>query len=109
MSKPTRRTFLELGVAATTAATMTPGLGQAETVDAGFLERYRRKWTWDYVVRSTHNLNCWFQQSCCFYVYAKDGVVTREEQVGDYPQTHPGVPDFNPRGCQKGCSYSSLM
>ncbi len=92
-------------------ASLTPSVGRASTLefDPDFLDRYRRKWTWDYVVRSTHNVNCWFQQSCCFYVYARDGQVIREEQVGDYPQTHPGVPDFNPRGCQKGCCYSSLM
>ncbi|MBI2890836.1 MAG: molybdopterin-dependent oxidoreductase [Nitrospirae bacterium] len=74
-----------------------------------FEARYREMWTWDDVVRSTHNLNCWYQENCCFHVFSKNGVVTREEQVGDYPQTHEGVPDFNPRGCQKGCSYSELM
>jgi DMSO reductase family type II enzyme molybdopterin subunit len=36
-------------------------------------------------------------------------VVVREEQVSQYPQTRAGLPDFNPRGCQKGCSYSELM
>jgi DMSO reductase family type II enzyme molybdopterin subunit len=39
----------------------------------------------------------------------KDGVVWREEQVADYPQTNPDVPDFNPRGCQKGGCFSERM
>ncbi len=75
----------------------------------GFENNYRNKWTWDEVHLGTHNLNCWFQQNCLFYVYSKDGKITREEQVGNYPQTNEKVPDFNPRGCQKGCSYSDFM
>jgi DMSO reductase family type II enzyme molybdopterin subunit len=74
-----------------------------------FLERYRRKWSWDGVARGTHNLNCGFQPNCAFDIYTRDGVVLREEQVAQYPQTRDGLPDFNPRGCQKGCSYSELM
>jgi len=77
--------------------------------DSPFREAYRDLWRWDDVHRGTHNLNCWYQQNCCFYVYTRDGRVVREEQVGDYPQTNPTVPDHNPRGCQKGCCYSSLM
>jgi len=76
---------------------------------AGFEDNYRAKWTWDEVHLGTHNLNCWFQQNCLFYVYKKEGKITREEQVGNYPQTNEKVPDFNPRGCQKGCSYSDFM
>ena len=75
----------------------------------GFENNYRNKWSWDEVHLGTHNLNCWFQQNCLFYVYKKDGKITREEQVGYYPQTNEKVPDFNPRGCQKGCSYSDFM
>lgn len=74
-----------------------------------FEDNYRDKWTWDEVHLGTHNLNCWYQQNCLFYVYKKDGKITREEQVGNYPQTNEKVPDFNPRGCQKGCSYSDFM
>jgi DMSO reductase family type II enzyme molybdopterin subunit len=36
-------------------------------------------------------------------------MVVREEQAATYPQTNASVPDFNPRGCQKGCSYSDRM
>ncbi len=39
----------------------------------------------------------------------RDGIVLREEQAGAYPQVSPDVPDFNPRGCQKGACYSALM
>ena len=80
-----------------------------EEDEAAFKARYRDRLRVDESVRSTHNLNCWYQQNCCFHVMVRDGEVVREEQVGDYPQTNESVPDFNPRGCQKGCSYSSLM
>jgi len=39
----------------------------------------------------------------------KDGLVLREEQAGSYPAVSADVPDFNPRGCQKGASYSALL
>ncbi|MBI2890837.1 MAG: molybdopterin-dependent oxidoreductase [Nitrospirae bacterium] len=75
----------------------------------GFQDLYRRKWSWDQVSRSTHFVNCWYQAHCAFDVYVKDGVVLREEQAGEYPQTNDSVPDFNPRGCQKGACYSQRM
>jgi anaerobic selenocysteine-containing dehydrogenase len=63
-------------------------------------------WDWDRVVKASHLINCWYQQACSFNVYVKDGLVLREEQVGNYPpQNDPSVPDFNPRGCQKGTCY----
>ncbi len=74
-----------------------------------FHDVYRQKWIWDRVVRSTHNVNCAYQKSCVWNIYVKDGIVWREEQVGNYPQTNPSVPDFNPRGCQKGGCYSERM
>ena len=70
---------------------------------------YRQKWTWDAVVRSSHWVNCWYQAHCCWNVYVKDGMVWREEQAADYPQIRPEVPDFNPRGCQKGACFSERM
>jgi DMSO reductase family type II enzyme molybdopterin subunit len=36
-------------------------------------------------------------------------MVWREEQGADYPRVRPDVPDFNPRGCQKGACYSERM
>ncbi len=70
---------------------------------------YREKWSWDSISKGTHYVNCWYQRGCCWNVYVKDGVVFREEQVGSYDQTNESVPDFNPRGCQKGACYSQRM
>jgi DMSO reductase family type II enzyme molybdopterin subunit len=70
---------------------------------------YRTGWTWDSIAKGSHYVNCWYQGHCNFNVYVKDGVVFREEQVGTYTQTNPDVPDFNPRGCQKGACYSERM
>jgi len=70
---------------------------------------YRRRLVWDRRVRCTHLVNCWYQRHCCWDVFVVDGVVLREEQAGAYPQVSPDVPDFNPRGCQKGACYSALM
>jgi DMSO reductase family type II enzyme molybdopterin subunit len=75
----------------------------------GWADVYRARWTWDRVGRSTHFVNCWPQAHCAWNVYMKDGIVWREEQAGDYPQTRADVPDFNPRGCQKGACYSERM
>ena len=70
---------------------------------------YRKRWTWDSVAKGSHYVNCWYQGHCNWNVYVKDGVVFREEQVATYPQTNPDVPDFNPRGCQKGACFSERM
>ncbi len=70
---------------------------------------YRERWAWDKVVRSSHWVNCWYQAHCAWNVYVKDGMVWREEQAADYPQVRPDVPDFNPRGCQKGACFSERM
>ena len=70
---------------------------------------FRKKWQWDSVVRSSHFVNCWYQAHCAWDVFVKDGMVWREEQAADYPAVRPDVPDFNPRGCQKGACYSARM
>jgi DMSO reductase family type II enzyme molybdopterin subunit len=73
-------------------------------------EMRERKWVWDRVVKSTHPINCAYQMHCNFNIYVKDGVVLREEQAANYPaQNDPDVPDFNPRGCQKGACHSQHM
>jgi DMSO reductase family type II enzyme molybdopterin subunit len=74
-----------------------------------FEDLYRQKWVWDRVVKGSHFVNCWYQRGCNWNVYVKDGIVFREEQSGTYPQVRPDVPDFNPRGCQKGACYSARM
>ncbi|MCP5040975.1 MAG: twin-arginine translocation signal domain-containing protein, partial [bacterium] len=69
---------------------------------------YREAWTWDRVVRGTHlRANCF--SACSFDLYVKQGVVWREEQADVYERDAPGLPDFAPRGCQKGACYSDLM
>ncbi len=54
-----------------------------------------------------HCSNC--QGNCAWRVYAKDGIVTREEQLAEYPQVNPHIPDANPRGCNKGAINSQAM
>lgn len=75
----------------------------------GWQDVYRKRWKWDRVAKGTHHVNCWYQRACAWNIFVKDGIVLREEQAGDYPQTNPDVPDFNPRGCQKGACYSHRM
>ncbi|MCM3567761.1 nitrate reductase subunit alpha [Neobacillus mesonae] len=65
---------------------------------------YRRRWQHDKVVRSTHGVNC--TGSCSWNIYVKDGIVTWEGQQLDYPSTGPDMPDFEPRGCPRGASFS---
>lgn len=73
-----------------------------------FSDVYREKWTWDKVVKGSHNrANCF--SACSWNLFVKEGIVWREEQNAIYEQTRPDVPDFNPRGCQKGGCYSNLQ
>jgi DMSO reductase family type II enzyme molybdopterin subunit len=68
---------------------------------------YRERWRWDRVVRGTHtNANC--VSSCAWNLYVRDGIVWREEQSAPYAPSNASVPDWNPRGCQKGASCSDL-
>lgn len=60
---------------------------------------------WDKVVTGTHPINCFYNIHCAFNVYVKDGVALREEQPHSYPEPNdPDCPDFNPKGCNKGCA-----
>ncbi|HKB39244.1 MAG TPA: molybdopterin-dependent oxidoreductase, partial [Gemmataceae bacterium] len=69
----------------------------------GWESLYREQFKWDKVVRSTHSANC--TGSCSWMVYVKDGVMVREEQAADYPRINADLPDYNPRGCQKGACF----
>jgi Molybdopterin oxidoreductase len=62
------------------------------------------RWAHDKVVRSTHGVNC--TGSCSWNVYVKDGLITREAQAVDYPSTGPEMPEYEPRGCPRGASFS---
>lgn len=65
---------------------------------------YRRRWQHDKVVRTTHGVNC--TGSCSWRVHVKDGIITWETQALDYPSTGPDMPEFEPRGCPRGASFS---
>lgn len=65
---------------------------------------YRNRWAFDKVVRSTHGVNC--TGSCSWNVHVKQGIVTWETQALDYPRFDKNIPPYEPRGCQRGISYS---
>ncbi|MDP6610483.1 MAG: nitrate reductase subunit alpha [Vicinamibacterales bacterium] len=67
-------------------------------------EFYRNRWQHDKIVRSTHGVNC--TGSCTWQIYVKNGIVTWEMQGLDYPSLEAGLPPYEPRGCQRGISYS---
>jgi nitrate reductase alpha subunit len=56
------------------------------------------------VVRSTHGVNC--TGSCSWQVFVKDGLITWEHQATDYPSAGPDSPEYEPRGCPRGASFS---
>ena len=80
------------------------GWSQLTAKDRGWESFYRERWQHDKVVRSTHGVNC--TGSCSWNVYVKDGLVTWETQAVDYPSTGPGMPEYEPRGCPRGASFS---
>ncbi|MDN5795541.1 MAG: nitrate reductase subunit alpha [Intrasporangium sp.] len=65
---------------------------------------YRDRWRHDKEVRSTHGVNC--TGSCSWKVYVKDGLITWETQQTDYPSVGPDSPEYEPRGCPRGASFS---
>ncbi|MGH2443189.1 MAG: molybdopterin-dependent oxidoreductase, partial [Chloroflexota bacterium] len=67
-------------------------------------EFYRNRWQHDKVVRSTHGVNC--TGGCSWNIYVKNGIVTWEMQALDYPKLEPGLPMYEPRGCQRGIVFS---
>ncbi|PKV99889.1 respiratory nitrate reductase alpha subunit apoprotein [Amycolatopsis echigonensis] len=67
-------------------------------------EFYRERWRHDREVRSTHGVNC--TGSCSWKVYVKDGIITWETQATDYPSVGPDSPEYEPRGCPRGASFS---
>jgi nitrate reductase alpha subunit len=65
---------------------------------------YRKRWSYDKFVYSTHGVNC--TGSCRWKIYVKNGVITWEHQAIDYPTTGPNFPEYEPRGCPRGASFS---
>jgi len=67
-------------------------------------EFYRNRWQHDKIVRSTHGVNC--TGGCTWQIHVKEGIVTWEMQGLDYPSLEHGLPPYEPRGCQRGISFS---
>ncbi len=67
-------------------------------------EFYRNRWQYDKTVRSTHGVNC--TGGCSWEIFVKDGIITWEMQQTDYPALEAGLPPYEPRGCQRGISFS---
>jgi nitrate reductase / nitrite oxidoreductase, alpha subunit len=67
-------------------------------------EFYRNRFQHDRIVRSTHGVNC--TGGCSWQVHVKDGIVVWETQQTDYPLLESKLPPYEPRGCQRGISFS---
>ncbi len=80
------------------------GGSERSTYSRAWESAYRRRWQHDRVVRSTHGVNC--TGSCSWKIHVKDGLVTWETQQTDYPSNGPDMPDYEPRGCPRGASFS---
>jgi nitrate reductase alpha subunit len=65
---------------------------------------YRDRWSHNKIVRSTHGVNC--TGSCSWKVYVKDGVIGWETQEVDYPTIGADMPEYEPRGCPRGATFS---
>ena len=77
---------------------------EANPASRSWEQFYRNRWQHDKIVRSTHGVNC--TGGCTWQIYVKDGIVTWEMQGLDYPSLESGLPPYEPRGCQRGISYS---
>ena len=67
-------------------------------------EFYRNRFQHDRIVRSTHGVNC--TGGCSWQIHVKDGIVVWETQQLDYPMLESSLPPYEPRGCQRGISFS---
>ncbi len=87
-----------------TQSNFSNGHGIVTNEDRQWEDGYRNRWRFDKVVRSTHGVNC--TGSCSWNIHVKNGLVAFEMQATDYPRTRPDMPNHEPRGCQRGASYS---
>ncbi|MCH7523885.1 MAG: nitrate reductase subunit alpha, partial [Bacteroidetes bacterium] len=67
-------------------------------------EFYKNRFQHDKVVRSTHGVNC--TGGCSWQIHVKEGIVVWETQQLDYPLLESKLPPYEPRGCQRGISFS---
>ncbi len=82
-------------------------LGEVRLEDRKWENGYRNRFSYDKIVRSTHGVNC--TGSCSWQIFVKNGIITWEIQQNDYPDTQEGLPEYEPRGCPSGASYSSYI
>ncbi len=80
------------------------GHGVMTNEDRQWEDSYRNRWRHDKVVRTTHGVNC--TGGCSWKVFVKSGLVAFEMQQTDYPRTREDMPNHEPRGCQRGASFS---
>ncbi|HJV46064.1 MAG TPA: nitrate reductase subunit alpha [Bacillota bacterium] len=80
------------------------GWSELDPKDREWEQLYRNRWQHDKVVRTTHGVNC--TGSCSWKVFVKNGIITWENQQTDYPSCGPDMPEFEPRGCPRGASFS---
>ena len=80
------------------------GWSELSPKDREWEKLYRRRWQHDKVVRTTHGVNC--TGSCSWKVFVKDGIIAWENQATDYPTTGEDMPEYEPRGCPRGASFS---
>ncbi len=85
--------------------TFAQGWSELSSKEREWEELYHKRWQHSKVVRTTHGVNC--TGSCSWKVYVKEGIITWEHQATDYPTTGPDMPEFEPRGCPRGASFSS--
>ncbi len=85
-------------------STFADGHGIVTNEDRKWEDAYRNRWRHDKVVRSTHGVNC--TGGCSWKIFVKNGLVAFEMQQTDYPRTRDDLPNHEPRGCQRGASFS---
>ncbi len=84
--------------------TFSKGHGIVTNEDRQWESAYRSRWQHDKMVRSTHGVNC--TGGCSWKIFVKNGLVAFEMQQTDYPRTREDLPNHEPRGCQRGASFS---
>ncbi len=87
-----------------TRESFSSGHGEKIVEDRQWEQTYRNRWRHDKIIRSTHGVNC--TGSCSWNIHVKEGLVAFEMQATDYPRTRPDMPNHEPRGCQRGASFS---
>ncbi|MEO1945108.1 MAG: molybdopterin-dependent oxidoreductase, partial [Candidatus Thioglobus sp.] len=85
-------------------STFSKGHGIVTKENREWEDVYRNRWRHDKVVRSTHGVNC--TGGCSWQIFVKNGLVSYEMQQTDYPRTREDLPNHEPRGCQRGASFS---